>query len=98
MSASGLIYRHYGREIIQAFASEAKAELNSELLEEIYVKLYSGFVEHVDAIDNGISVGEDLKYNIRCAEALPPWPLSIVGHAHTHTACQHYAEFTGVEV
>ena len=66
LSSSGLIYRHYGREIIQAFAAEAKVELDSELLEDIYARLYGGFIEHVDAIDNGISVGEDLKYNIRC--------------------------------
>lgn len=64
LSSSGLIYRHYGREIIQAFAAEAKVELDSELLEDIYARLYGGFIEHVDAIDNGISVGEDLKYSI----------------------------------
>ena len=51
LSACGLIYKHYGLEIITALhpALAPQAEM-------FYDKVYGSFVEHVDAIDNGIAV------------------------------------------
>ena len=83
LSSVGLIYRHYGREIIQAFAAEAKVEVNTQLLEEIYLRLYRGFVEHVDAIDNGIDHGDNIKYNIRFPS------LCCLPHILAHSQPQH---------
>jgi len=52
LSSAGLVYYHFGKEII--------AELNSldkkdPLVETVFVKVYEKFIEEVDAIDNGIS-------------------------------------------
>ena len=50
LSASGLIYRHYGREVI----CEYYPQLNAELLEWVYTKMYDSFMEAIDAIDTGV--------------------------------------------
>ncbi|KAK6197484.1 metal-dependent protein hydrolase [Scheffersomyces amazonensis] len=51
LSSAGLIYKHFGKEIIQEvlkIEDEAKVEL-------LYQKVYKEFVESLDANDNGIS-------------------------------------------
>ncbi|KAK6465475.1 metal-dependent protein hydrolase [Scheffersomyces coipomensis] len=51
LSSAGLIYKHYGKQIIEQvlkIEDEAKIEL-------LYQKLYKEFVESLDANDNGIS-------------------------------------------
>ena len=60
LSACGLVYKHYGQEVIAALYPEHSADVDL-----FYDKLYSGFVEHVDAIDNGIEVADGpLKYSV----------------------------------
>ena len=59
LSASGLVYKHYGREILTALEpslSGAPAEL-----EWVYVKLYKDFMEGIDANDNGIEIAEEVR-------------------------------------
>lgn len=51
LSASGLIYKHYGQEIIAQLASTNEADTNA-----VWAELYDRFMEEVDAIDNGIEV------------------------------------------
>ncbi len=60
LSASGLVYRHYGKEVIKAHYPS----LSSEHLDLVYVKLYNSLLEALDAIDTGVemSAGE-LVYN-----------------------------------
>mmetsp|Transcript_8421 Transcript_8421/g.17476 ORF Transcript_8421/g.17476 Transcript_8421/m.17476 type:complete len:406 (-) Transcript_8421:52-1269(-) len=60
LSASGLVYRHYGKEVIKAHYPS----LSSQHLELVYVKLYNSLLEALDAIDTGVemSTGE-LVYN-----------------------------------
>ena len=50
LSASGLIYRHYGKEVISSFYPN----LPSNLLDLVYVKMYDRFMEAIDAIDTGV--------------------------------------------
>lgn len=52
LSSAGLVYVHFGQEII---AQVLDMPVESELVQEIYKKVYEGFVEEIDAIDNGIS-------------------------------------------
>lgn len=54
LSACGLVYKHYGRDVLTQIACSNGVELDAALLEVIYAKIYSGFVEHIDGIDNGI--------------------------------------------
>jgi uncharacterized UPF0160 family protein len=52
LSASGLVYRHYGKEVIQQFYPD----LSSEYLDLAYVKLYDSLLEALDAIDTGVEM------------------------------------------
>jgi len=59
LSSFGLIYRHFGRDLIDRVASsipissgvQAEAAVD---LDAIYRRVYKNFVEHIDGIDNGI--------------------------------------------
>jgi uncharacterized UPF0160 family protein len=63
LSSAGLIYKHYGRDIIREILG-GKAE--DAFVDVCYEKLYKGFMEHIDAIDNGVSIadGVPLKYHV----------------------------------
>jgi uncharacterized UPF0160 family protein len=52
LSASGLIYLHYGKEVIQQFYPS----LTPDLLQLAYVKLYDMLLEALDAIDTGVEL------------------------------------------
>ena len=50
LSASGLVYRHYGKDVIR----EYYPDLTDEMLELAYEKMYNTFMEAIDAIDTGV--------------------------------------------
>ena len=52
LSSAGLIYKHFGREII---SKEAKVPLNDPKVTTLWLKMYKEFIEAIDAIDNGIA-------------------------------------------
>ncbi|KAH3766048.1 metal-dependent protein hydrolase [Pelomyxa schiedti] len=52
MAATGLVYRHYGRDVIRALSS---VELDPVQLEKVYNKLYEELLASVDGPDNGIN-------------------------------------------
>ncbi|KAF3912162.1 hypothetical protein ABW21_db0206621 [Orbilia brochopaga] len=52
LSSAGLIYKHFGKEII---ASRIGASEDAEAVEILYQRLYNEFIEAIDANDNGIS-------------------------------------------
>lgn len=52
LSASGLVYRHYGKQVIQQFYPN----LPAEFLDLAYVKLYDSLLEALDAIDTGVEL------------------------------------------
>jgi uncharacterized UPF0160 family protein len=60
LSSAGLVYKHFGKEIIRNFAAELKleghiaAEPTDAQLELVFDVVYRNFVEHVDGIDNGV--------------------------------------------
>lgn len=55
LSASGLVYRHYGKDVIQAYYPM----LSGDHLELAYKKLYNSLLEAVDAIDTGVEIVPD---------------------------------------
>ena len=60
LSASGLVYRHYGKEVIKAHYPS----LSGEHLDLVYVKLYNSLLEALDAIDTGVEMSSgELVYN-----------------------------------
>ncbi|CDK25633.1 unnamed protein product [Kuraishia capsulata CBS 1993] len=61
LSSAGLIYKHFGKEIISVNL-ELNAEKDSESIDLLYEKIYKEFIEAIDANDNGISAyGKDAK-------------------------------------
>jgi uncharacterized UPF0160 family protein len=59
LSAAGLVYKHYGREILQCLVPS----LEGPRLEAVYVKLYKDMMEGVDAVDNGIEIADETRYS-----------------------------------
>jgi uncharacterized UPF0160 family protein len=55
LSASGLVYRHYGRDAIRAFYPT----LPHDDLDLVYVKLYDSLLEALDAVDTGVEMAPD---------------------------------------
>lgn len=60
LSSAGLIYKHFGREILQK-----ACQVEEKHLDYVYKQIYQNFFEHIDAIDNGINVSDgELKYQV----------------------------------
>lgn len=56
LSSAGLIYKHYGREIITNMCKTFyDKDIKEEELELAYEKLYKLLIMEVDAIDNGVN-------------------------------------------
>ncbi|TDH64763.1 hypothetical protein CCR75_009686 [Bremia lactucae] len=73
LSSAGLVYKHFGREIIQHIA--APTTLDDSTLDILHVKAYKNFIEHIDGIDNGVEVatapeGAMLTYNYQVSTSL----------------------------
>ncbi|KAH8114584.1 GAMM1 protein [Phellopilus nigrolimitatus] len=52
LSSAGLIYKHFGKEII---GSRLLLPSDNPIVELLWLKLYKEFVEAIDGIDNGVS-------------------------------------------
>lgn len=52
LSSAGLIYKHYGRELIRILT--ARMDLTNQEKELVFFKLYESFIASIDANDNGI--------------------------------------------
>mmetsp|Transcript_17214 Transcript_17214/g.28869 ORF Transcript_17214/g.28869 Transcript_17214/m.28869 type:complete len:375 (-) Transcript_17214:244-1368(-) len=65
LSSAGLVYKHFGKDIVReilrnsggAGTCSGSSEEN-ELVNVCYLKLYKDFMEHIDAIDNGITIAD----------------------------------------
>ena len=66
LSSAGLVYKHFGRRVIKSILESGSSEsVPEDFLDICYDKLYKNFMEHIDAIDNGIAVSDsELKYRI----------------------------------
>ena len=62
LSSAGLIYKHFGRRIVQGIVERVSNGLgwSSDAIDALYIKVYQVFVEALDGIDNGVpaSAGE----------------------------------------
>jgi len=79
LSSAGLIYKHFGKEII---AAQTGVEVDHSNVHVLWLKLYKEFIEAIDAIDNGIAqypTGERPRYSNRTdlsnrvSWLNPPW-------------------------
>ena len=60
LSASGLVYKHYGEELLCALHPELGGAPDARAW--AYEKLYAGFMEGIDANDNGIEIADAPRY------------------------------------
>ncbi|KOO30043.1 gamm1 protein [Chrysochromulina tobinii] len=60
LSASGLVYKHYGREVLIRLHPSLSA--NPDALDWVYRKMYEDFMEAIDGNDNGIELAEAVRY------------------------------------
>lgn len=59
LSASGLVYRHYGKDVIKAYYPN----LSGEQLDLVYTKIYNSLLEALDAIDTGVEMAPSMVYS-----------------------------------
>eukprot|EP00036_Acanthoecidae_sp_10tr_P011013 CAMPEP_0182919632 /NCGR_PEP_ID=MMETSP0105_2-20130417/2874_1 /TAXON_ID=81532 ORGANISM="Acanthoeca-like sp., Strain 10tr" /NCGR_SAMPLE_ID=MMETSP0105_2 /ASSEMBLY_ACC=CAM_ASM_000205 /LENGTH=322 /DNA_ID=CAMNT_0025056861 /DNA_START=73 /DNA_END=1037 /DNA_ORIENTATION=- len=65
LSSAGLVYKHYGKEVIAAVAASADCELDVKTLDVLYSRVYTQFVEAIDGIDNGVTIADgELRYKV----------------------------------
>jgi MYG1 exonuclease len=53
LSSAGLIYKHYGREVIENLLGLSR-EADASVVETVFKRVYTNFVAAIDAIDNGV--------------------------------------------
>lgn len=65
LSSAGLVYAHFGLEVLTEVLKKKNIVATSDCLGSIYKHIYEGFVEELDAIDNGVPITDGKpKYRI----------------------------------
>jgi len=63
LSSAGLIYKYYGKEVLQKLLIEIWGDISGAYtesdIEKIYQKLYKNFFQEIDALDNGVKMAKD---------------------------------------
>lgn len=54
LSSAGLVYAHFGLEVMSEILSQKNYAATTDCLHHIYKYVYETFVEELDAIDNGV--------------------------------------------
>lgn len=83
LSSAGLVYKHFGNEVLSSIVSTSiptTDAAHNRLCSILYEKVYKGFVQHIDGIDNGIEASSgEVNYTIttslssRVGHLLPAW-------------------------
>lgn len=61
LSSAGLIYAHFGLDVINNVLNKNKVLVPKEDLSLIFRELYNGLIEEIDALDNGVPMFEGVK-------------------------------------
>jgi len=61
LSSAGLIYLHFGKEVL----SNLTGIQNPTQIDFLHTKVYDEFVLSIDAIDNGVDIADEVRYRIR---------------------------------
>jgi len=64
LSSAGLIYKHFGREVVSEILKEEQIELPKDVEEIIYLKTYKKLIEEVDGVDNGVDQWEVMENRV----------------------------------
>jgi uncharacterized UPF0160 family protein len=99
LSATGLVFKHFGEDILR----ELCPGLDGERLKAVYVKLYEGMIEGIDAMDNGIEIADETRYkegthlSARVARLNPRWNAPKVDQAAEDAIFEKASALTGAE-
>ena len=99
LSATGLVYKHFGEEILAALCPG----LEGKRLSAVYTKLYSDMIEGIDAVDNGIEIASETKYkegthlSARVHRLNPRWNAPKVDQAAEDALFEQASALTGAE-
>lgn len=82
LSSAGLVYKHFGREVLAQLLDLAE---DSEAINVLYPKIYTEFVEAIDANDNGISAyPNDVTASFKNSSITLPAMVSRLNPLWTH--------------
>lgn len=56
LSSAGLVYKHFGEEVVDSILRSKDVSLSTEDLKLVYLKVYESFMEAIDGIDNGVQM------------------------------------------
>ena len=99
LSATGLVYKHYGEEVLAALCPG----LEGARLAAAYKRMYTDLIEGIDAIDNGIEIAPETKYkqtsnlSARVARLNPRWNAPKVDQAGEDALFEQASALTGAE-
>lgn len=80
LSSAGLVYFHFGRDVITSLLQKQSVSLTSQQMEALYDHVYATFVEEVDAVDNGVTL-----YDPACVSGKPRFQVcSTLSHRVSH--------------
>lgn len=66
LSSAGLIYRHFGKEVVANAVKQVwGVTLDETKLEKVYKEIYNKLILEVDAIDNGVSEADEMRYHVK---------------------------------
>jgi uncharacterized UPF0160 family protein len=54
LSSAGLVYIHFGEEVIKEVLKEFNVELTEQQMKTVFKKIYTSFIQEIDGIDNGV--------------------------------------------
>ncbi|KAB0805051.1 hypothetical protein PPYR_02021 [Photinus pyralis] len=59
LSSAGLIYAHFGMQVLSEVLIQNKCDVSTTKLSAVYLHVYDKFIEEIDAIDNGEPICAD---------------------------------------
>lgn len=84
LSSAGLVFKHFGRDVVAALADAAGCTLDGKVLDKLVLRTYEHFVLELDAIDNGVEPSDGpIRYRIstglasRVGRLNPAWNESF---------------------
>ena len=94
-AACGLVYYHYGREVIQKLITENKwlPSLEKNVIDKVWKLHYKFFVEELDAQDNGVKMAKGKpKYHLNTAVAARIGRLNFCNPSTDEVKYKHFLQ------
>ena len=69
LSSVGLVYVHYGKQVLKELIKKDPRNTNhlendDKFIDVLYYKVYEHLIKEIDAIDNGVNIADERRYEI----------------------------------